>query len=282
MPSCSKAKNPRGINITFTEADHIYKSLIDGVELKYTSGTQFLGKFYAPFDPDGSIAARCAKREGITVEEIQEKWAAKGRESCRLGTRTHEVCEDIEQGREIRNKAEDEKEEARFRYASELATKLKKSIDILGVEKIIFSDRLPTPIAGTIDLFGRSRKTGEYLILDWKTNKKIELENEWDNYCLDPISHIPDISFGHYSLQLSLYQYLLEFEGYVPRGSKFKRALLHVTENGSEIIQCPDYTKEIRDMIIWQQCDHSHHPEVVDKPINPFGTTINDLELTYI
>jgi len=39
MPSCSKAKNPRGVEIIFTEEDHKYKSIIDGQEVFYTSGT---------------------------------------------------------------------------------------------------------------------------------------------------------------------------------------------------------------------------------------------------
>lgn len=260
MPATSTAKNPRGIIIEFEESSHRYSSIINNKEIKYCSGTQFLGKFYPQFDPNGVITARCAKKAGVTVEEIKATWAAKGAESCRLGTRTHELCEDVIQGNPIRNTPEDEVEAKRFDFANKLATKMRNSIDILGVEKIIFSDRLPVPIAGTIDLLGRSRKTGEILILDWKTNKEIEKENKYNNFCLDPISHVPDISLGHYSLQLSLYQYLLEFEGYVPKGSKFKRALLHVTENGAEIIPCHDYVNEIKDMIIWNSSSHDHYP----------------------
>lgn len=114
MPSCSTSKNPRGIELTFTEADHKYVSVIDGKVLNYISVTTILGKYFPPFDPTGVITARCAKKEGITVEEIKERWAAKGRESCRLGTRMHEVCEDIELGRELRNTAENEVEQKTF------------------------------------------------------------------------------------------------------------------------------------------------------------------------
>jgi len=46
----------------------------------------------------------------------------------------------------------------------------------------------------------------------------------------------------------------LKFEGYVPKDAQFKRALMHVTENGSEILQLQDYTSEIKDMIIWNEC----------------------------
>jgi len=205
MPATNKAKNPRGVEITFTEANHKYLSISNGKEISYVSGTGFLSKFFPQFDPTGEITKRCAAKEGCSVEEIKEKWAAKGRESCRLGTRLHELCEDIELGREIRNTPEDEIEAKRFSHGKTLATKLKNSIDIIGVEKIVFSDRLPTPIAGTIDLLGRSRKDGSYLVLDWKTNKEIEQFNKYKKFCLDPISHVPDLSFHHYALQLSLY-----------------------------------------------------------------------------
>lgn len=45
-------------------------------------------------------------------------------------------------------------------------------LDILGVEKIVFSPSLR--LAGTIDLFARSRKDGTYLIIDHKTNASID------------------------------------------------------------------------------------------------------------
>ena len=104
MPSCSKAKNPQGIIIEFFEDTHKYKSIIDGKEINYVSGTTFLGKFFKPFDPTGEITARCAKKEGVTVEEIKARWAEKGRQSCIFGTRVHETCEDVFNNRiEFRN-----------------------------------------------------------------------------------------------------------------------------------------------------------------------------------
>jgi hypothetical protein len=39
MPATNKAKNPSGIEIEFEEATHIYKSIINDIEIKYTSGT---------------------------------------------------------------------------------------------------------------------------------------------------------------------------------------------------------------------------------------------------
>lgn len=248
MPACSTAEHPSGITITFEEDTHKYSSIIDDNEITYISGTQFLSRFFPQFDPDGTITARCAKREGISVEEIKAKWAAKGRESCRLGTRMHEVCEDIELGRELRNTAENDIEQCRFNNAIKMANAFRQRLDILGVEKIVFDPDLR--IAGTIDLFARSRKNGNYVIIDHKSNAEIERTNKYKKYCLDPISHLDDTSFIHYGLQLNLYSYLLKKNKYVPSTAKFQYFLNHVTPDKAELIELPDLQTEIRDMLI--------------------------------
>ena len=129
MPATSKSINPRGIQITFTEADHSYVTILNGKTINYTSVTSIVGKYFPPFDPTGAITERCAKKEGISVEEMKERWAAKGRESCRLGTRMHEVCEDIELGRELRNTAENPIEQKRLDNAIAIAKKFREHID---------------------------------------------------------------------------------------------------------------------------------------------------------
>ena len=249
MPGSSKARHPSGCEIEFFEDTHRYLSLIEGQEIEYISGTSFLHKFFKPFDEDGSIAKRCAEKEGISVEEIKARWSQAGREASTLGTKIHECCEDIELGRkELRNSPANPKEKYMIDNAVKRAKQFYSSLDILGVEKIVFSPSLK--IAGTIDLFARSRKDGTYLIGDWKTNKSIEMEDKWNKFALKPIDHLHDINGVIYGLQLNLYQYLLQREGYVPKDAKFKRFLCHVTVDDAKIIILPDYQTEIRDMMI--------------------------------
>lgn len=251
MPGTSKAKHPRGYEITFEESTHKYSSIINGKEISYTSGTGVIHACFPPFDPSGEITKRCALKEGITVEELKAKWKAKGDASCKFGTRVHECCEDIELGKsehELRNKPQDAREEIVFKHAINMARKFRQQLDILGVEKIVFSPELR--IAGTIDLFARSKKTGDWIIIDHKTNQTIDTENKWSNFALEPIEHIPDINFYTYSLQLNLYQYLLQNEGYVPHQSKFRLFLNHITENGAKLIELPQLQLEIRDIVI--------------------------------
>lgn len=253
MPSTSVDRNPQGLEITFTEYNHKYVSPNpDGSgEIEYISGTQFLKNFFMPFDPDGLIAERCAKREGITVEEIQQRWKQKGIEASKFGTKVHETIEDTILRNQYRNIATNQKEELAFKNAKLIGTKLLKTLDIIGVEKIVFNHKLK--LAGTIDLFGKSRKEpNTYVIIDHKTNKEIETENKYNKFALDPISHIPDNSFYHYALQLNLYQYLLKYGKYVPHDAKFKLILNHCNDSTIKLIELPDLQTEISYMIIDQ------------------------------
>ena len=242
MPSCSKAKHPSGVEILFEEESHRYSSVLNGREIEYTSGTTFVHKFFPEFDPDGKILERCALKEGKTPMQLKKEWDDNRDASCRFGTRCHEICEDVLLARKRRNEPENEKERLTFEQGAQMANAFRTQLDILAVEKIVFNPFLPRPIAGTIDLLARSRKDGSVLILDWKTNKSIDRENKWNKFGLDPISDVPDLNLYHYGLQLSLYQYLLTLGKYVPVGSKFKRAIIHLTETGHEIIQLPDMT----------------------------------------
>lgn len=255
MPGSSKAKHPKGYIVEFFEDSHKYISYIDGQEICYISGTQFLHKFFKPFDADGEIAKRCAMKEGVSIEEIRDRWAKAGKEASTLGTKIHECCEDIELGRkELRNKPANMKEERMMDHAIKMAKRFYAGFNILGVEKIVFSPSLR--IAGTIDLFARSKKDGTYVIIDHKTNKSIDLEDRWNKFALPPIDHLHDINFVTYGLQLNLYEYLLKHEGYIPKDAKFKLFLNHITEDSAKLILIPDYQMEIRDMFIsWMSGD---------------------------
>lgn len=250
MPSTNTATNPAGISITFTEADHKYVSVLpNNEELVYTSGTTFLHDFFVPFDPDDKIAERCAKREGITTEEMKNRWKQKGLAATKFGTRVHETIEDTILQQEYRNVPDGMKEELAFKNAKTIGKKLLEKLDIVGVESIVFDHKLK--IAGTIDLLAKSKTDpNTYLIIDHKTNKEIVTENTYNKFALAPISHIPDISYYHYALQLNLYQYLLRYGKYVPHDAKFRLFLNHCNEYNMKLIELPDLQLEISHMLI--------------------------------
>lgn len=259
MPSCSTAKNPAGIEILFQEDTHEYSSIINGEKIIYTSGTTLVGKFFKPFDAD-RIAPFSAKKLGITVEEVKERWRKAGEDASRFGTRCHEVCEDTILGRDLRNSPENEKEKLTFKHAVSAATAIRNKFEVVGVEKIVFDHRLK--IAGTIDLLCRSRvQKNLWYIFDWKTNKEILSENKYREHALDPISHLDDTTKNHYQLQLNLYEYLLKFGNYVPKDTIFKKVLFHLKPDGVGKIELGDFQSEIKDMLIY----HLIHQEAPAK-----------------
>ena len=82
--------------------------------------------------------------------------------------------------------------------------------NIVMTEVIIFNDKYQ--VAGMVD---RVDKKGKVLnIIDHKTSKKITKIPFRDEMMYDPIQHLPNANYYEYSLQLSLYAWMLEQFGY--------------------------------------------------------------------
>lgn len=65
-------------------------------------------------------------------------------------------------------------------------------------------------IAGTIDMAFKNNN-GTIDIYDWKRSKEIKCSNKFKKFSKKKyISHLADINFIHYSLQLNAYKYILE------------------------------------------------------------------------
>jgi len=112
-------------------------------------------------------------------------------------------------------------------------------------EKIVFSKELE--IAGTIDILALDKKTNKYDLIDWKTSKKIEM-NSYGGKVGTKIAtnNIPDCNYYHYTLQLSLYRYLLE-RSY---GLKIRTMIIaHLKEDYARAIEVPYMKNEILEML---------------------------------
>lgn len=278
MPGTSKARNPQGWEIEFDEASHTYTSRAyakkdaDGRFVKtsgfkteecqtligtfhYTSGTTFINKFFPAFDPDGRIAERKARERGTSAEQIRFEWKQKAAEACEMGTRVHETCEDVLKDRrnligeyEFRNQPQSEHERRLMAAGFRATTFIKGKFEILGIEQIVFD--ADTLLAGTIDVLLRDPADGTVVIGDWKTNEKIEFNNRFGTHGLLPIEHLEDCSAVHYGLQLSTYEFLMKKAGYFPREQSFRRTIFHLTDDGPKPYELPDYSIEVRDMVI--------------------------------
>jgi ATP-dependent exoDNAse (exonuclease V) beta subunit len=184
--------------LQFDETSHTYT--YDGRKL--VSVTQFLGRFFETFDAP-RIARRVvtnpsSKYHGRDPEELVAEWEANSRRARELGTLLHhnirqQLVDGVVQG---------ERSEELPHFEAFIAGKAWRP---LMVEEQVCCTK--AGIAGTVDaVFEDSR--GDVVICDWKRAKKMKLDNRWQK-AKPPIEHLDDCDLSKYSLQLSLYRYLL-------------------------------------------------------------------------
>ncbi len=100
-------------------------------------------------------------------------------------------------------------------------------------------------VAGMVDFI---MKIGnKVIIIDFKTNKKI-YDNGYGKKAKHPVEHIEDCNLNHYTLQLSLYNYILRKSTF--SDASFKLLILHIPDN-SEVIryEVPFLEKEIENIL---------------------------------
>ena len=194
-------KNIIDKNIVIDKDKHEYRLHLQP-DMTFTSVTTFVDHFFEGFDAQ-KVATKLInnypKYAGRTIESLIADWDA----AADYGTSVHEELERwIKDGFEPSDiKAINGKDWLQH-------YKLKSDIDILS-EVIVYSTELS--IAGTVDILAKDNSTGLYEIIDWKTSKKIEMVSYRQKMGTHEITkNIMDCNFYHYSLQLSLYRYILE------------------------------------------------------------------------
>jgi ATP-dependent exoDNAse (exonuclease V) beta subunit len=239
----------KGTTLTFTEANHRY---VDNHGNRYDSVTTLLKNYTPHFDAPAHAARMQAEGKG-SASELLAAWDAKREASCVYGTRVHEVAEDALLGRKPRHTPTSERERVAFRLVWDYARKtILPTLKPVKPEMMVF---YPVwQIAGTIDLPCRA-EDGSVWLLDWKTNEKLRSEGFNGETCLDPIAHLQNCELTKYGLQLSIYELLLTWAGYVPRTIRFRRAVLWVQPEAGkvEMIELPDLKVEALSVVLdWQ------------------------------
>jgi hypothetical protein len=194
--------------ITFTEADHSY---VDDTGHRYASGTGLVAAFFPRFDPD-EHAPRIAARRGTTPEAIKAEWEANRDSSCVYGTNVHAYPESLIRGYQIPKPTTD-MERFAFRAVDRALVGINRNYIILACEQIIFAQCLH--LAGTMDLFARRKRDRMLSVLDWKTNKEINLTAKFGGTGFKPIEHIQDCNGNHYRLQFAAYGQIMRIGQYL-------------------------------------------------------------------
>ena len=238
------AKHPTKKIVVFEEEDHIYYVQNEKNRI-FTSGTQFLHKFAEPFDREG-ISKRYAEKHNLDQQEVLKSWEEKGRISRENGTKVHDFMEQLFYKNPIEFDEQNEEVYQKQMVGRALWLELLDKYQPIEAEKVVA--HLDAGIAGMVDLIAKDRYEDVIWILDYKTNKKIDYENPFQIF-KKPIHHLQKCSFNEYTLQMNLYRWIMEQEGYFPKDTKFKQAIIHIRADGYEMIECPDRQKEIELMV---------------------------------
>jgi ATP-dependent exoDNAse (exonuclease V) beta subunit len=209
-----------------------------------TSVTQFISQFFKEFNENemAKIMSFVSKKKGIKGQGIRY-WKKHWKQMSQHGTRVHQFLEEyITLGeKDTYTEPDTQKILAGISYLALTKEALGKEWEFKPEVKI-FNESLG--MAGTIDLMIVKNK--EVYLVDWKTNKKIEMIGYKGAKAKAPVSHLPDCNYVKYSLQLNLYRHLLEQQGYTIKGM----TLVHLLPDSTYVsYDIPVMKKEVEDIL---------------------------------
>ena len=187
--------------MTLEAESHTYR-LLRSPETEFQSCTQFVGQFFEPFvgkTVAQKLIANIPRYRDRSIESLLAEW----KQAADQGTFVHA---EIEKAILTGEASGDRRATAALHW---LQHALPAEEYEYFVERIVFSESIG--IAGTIDLLARHRVNGEWTLVDWKTNKRIN-DRAYNGKCgvLGPATKFEDCHTVKYGLQLSLYRHILE------------------------------------------------------------------------
>jgi len=204
------------MSIFFNAIDHSYKSLTTEPEITWYSVTTVVSSLKKSFDAK-KTAQKVSKNTkskwyGIEPKIIEEIWANEAKRAVNLGTWYHNQRE-----ADLCSLSSIEREGTIVPIFAPLP--LKDGIKYAPSQKLepgVYPEHMvylkSAGICGQSDLV--EVVNGRVNIIDYKTNKEIKMESfkDWEGISekmLHPISNLDDCNFNHYSLQLSIYMYMI-------------------------------------------------------------------------
>lgn len=268
--------------VGFEDSTHTYFDLKDGS--KYISATQLIHRYLPPFDSNFWSSYKACEvilgdsfyelkkillstkrwddsyieKYGIDLEdfetkkkEILQSYKDKNREACEHGTRVHDLMENLFYKKD-ENRLKTfglggtiDVEKGRYKLDKERAV----YPEIMLSYK--FDEYLKT--VGQADLV--IKDGDEISIYDWKTSKSIDKESYFDRNTKKresmkfPLNDLMASNYWTYSLQLSLYMYMIQ--KMYPKFKCRKLALIHIDREFNETeYECPYLKEEVERMLL--------------------------------
>ena len=275
--------------VIFREEDHSYTSIDENLEkdnITWTSVTTLVGKFKPKFDSKAqskkSVKNKKSKWFGLTPEEVRDIWENETKRAIKLGNWYHNQREEgILDFKTIEREGVEVPIIRPIMDANGIKIAPEQKMEP-GVYPEHFAYLKSAAICGQADLV--TVVNNKINIIDYKTNKEIKEKGftNWEGITskmFKPVNHLDDCNLNHYSLQLSLYAYIikkhnptLKVGGLALQHVKFKIAGMDkngypISEltNGEPVIddvkiyELPYLKDEVRSIIMWLK----------DNPIKP-------------
>jgi ATP-dependent exoDNAse (exonuclease V) beta subunit len=267
-----KNHHPRDKNVRFVEDTHTY--YVNGSSKGIVSTTGFVHSFFGHFDPDAAIKAMKRNTEkwskhplfGKTDKEIKEIWAASGRDASGKGTAMHLAIEKHLNGAPQLIPL-DVMDTPEWRYYMNFYNDIKDSLEPYRTEWEVWDEE--HKLTGSIDMIFK-RKDGDFAVYDWKRSKEIKMENRYQSG-LGPMTHLPDVNYWHYTLQLNVYRWFLQ-KHYGLKVVELAIVIFHPNNTNYQIFKLNILDDEIQDMLdarmraVQNGCKKAVEFEVVETP----------------
>ena len=207
MTSIIMIKHPTSNIILYSnDVDHTYT---DNLDSDYIPVTTLYGKYFPEFNTE-EMATECAIKRGVTKQSLIDKWKKICDDAGENGSRVHDYIH-----ARLTNLPNLPKIDKYYKRSIEnvLSAIRRKSLKLVYSEKVLFSPDLK--IAGTVDCVFYDSVNNQYVSIDWKTSKTIEMFDPYHSKGFGILSHLDNCNHVHYSLQLLIYANLLKREGYL-------------------------------------------------------------------
>ena len=210
----NKIENAFG-KYTFIEDGHYY--LCNGKRVGIST-TGLIAQYEQKFDSD-TISWQVASKRGISQEEVLEEWRIENLHSTIKGSFIHEFAQSLWENKEYKfDYSKVPKEIDIDRLKNDIAKLIPQTInfyndykdiyELIGCEIYLGDEDYDE--CGATDQMMLNKNTGEIVIIDYKTNKKIEYESFRHKKMLIPLQEFDDCNYIHYSFQLNDYKYKFE------------------------------------------------------------------------
>lgn len=208
----TKNKHERDDSIRFYEREHIYE--VEGVTTGYTSVTTMIHSLFPQFDADRVIRNMRARNPtlsntiyfGMTDDEIRRQWRNNGNASASSGTNMHLGIEMFMNNAE-QNIDHSVLESTEWSYFQNFWRDFGHDYEPYRTEWYVWSKE--AKLAGSIDCVMKRKSDGKYIIYDWKRTKEIKMDNQFEGG-FEPVEHLPNCNYWHYTIQLNIYKWILE------------------------------------------------------------------------